>query len=175
MRAEFPDKSLIKTEGLQVHINVLNNPAQELSVKINSVRILYDKVSGNMPDNYAYCRWLNTIHGLYQNLRDMAWFNRKTADDRTLDMLYDFISCFDSLPRKQDQPPSVECCFFKNKVEPEPEARYLKWRHARDQYREQELWRVEAVEMIKETDRLEVERLRAHRDGHDEEQNCTIM
>ena len=88
----------------------------------------------------------------------MAWFNRKTADDRTLDMLYDFISCFDSLPRKQDQPPSVECCFFKNTVEPEPEARYLKWRHARDQYREQELWRIEAVE---KADRMEEERLRA--------------
>lgn len=162
-------------EVLQVHIGILNRPGYELSSKINAIQLLYDLMKGNAPKNYAYCEFLNTIPGLYKNLRDMTWFNRNTAENRTLDMLYDFISCFDSLPHEHGHPSSVECCFFKNKVEPEPEVKYLKWRHARDQYKEQELLRLEAVKRAEEMDRIEGERLRAHRDGHDDEPTCVIM
>ena len=56
MAAGFPDISLVAKKELQIQIHVLNDPGQELSAKINAIQILYDKVSGDTPENYGFCR-----------------------------------------------------------------------------------------------------------------------
>lgn len=148
---KYPDDLCADEKAkLQININFLNDPSQELSFKIGAIQSLYDRVISLDPEDYAYCRWLSTIPGLYKSLKDVACFTEQhdAKDHRTLGMLYDFISCLDCLPREKSLLSSITC-FFDNKTGSEEEKsvqwhktqdHYMQWLEARDQYRIKTGW-----------------------------------